>query len=145
MRPNLQQKKKTSIILDGSVPHPRGLNTLANELTVATHIMQSSSNKLSTSVSDSLKCKQTITNTYTLNSRAGIGATEGKEVCYRSDIKLGRFQSQLEASCVSSHTEELYNETVCLWTTVYIYIYIYIYIPNYIWPGLGEGKTELKI
>ena len=29
-----------------------------------------------------------------------------------SSINLGRFQSQLEMSCVSSHTEELwYNET----------------------------------
>ena len=32
--------------------------TLAKQLMVATHIMQSSSNKLSTSVSDSVKCKQ---------------------------------------------------------------------------------------
>ena len=32
----------------------------------------------------------------------------------------------LEAYCVSSHTEELwYNETVCLWMTIYIYIYIW--------------------
>ena len=45
-----------------------------------------------------------------------------------SSVKLGGFWSQFEASCVSSHTEELWcNETVCLWMT-YIYIYIYIYI-----------------
>ena len=32
-----------------------------------------------------------------------------------SNLKLGGFQSQLGASCVSSHTEELwYNETVYL-------------------------------
>ena len=43
----------------------------------------------------------------------------------KSNIKLGRFWSHLQASYVSSHTEELrYNETVCLWMTVYIYIYI---------------------
>ena len=41
------------------------------------------------------------------------------EMAERSDtkfsIKLGRFRSQLEASSLSSHTEELlYNETVCL-------------------------------
>ena len=42
-----------------------------------------------------------------------------------SSIKLGRFQSQIEMSCMSSHTEELwYNETVSLWMTIYIYIYI---------------------
>ena len=34
-------------------------------------------------------------------------------------IKLGKFQSQLEASHMSGYTEELwYNETVCLWMTV---------------------------
>ena len=42
-----------------------------------------------------------------------------------SIINLVGFRSQLEASCVSSHTEELwYNETVCLWMTVYIYRYV---------------------
>ena len=35
-------------------------------------------------------------------------------------IKLDGFRSQLQASYVSSHTEELwYNETVCLWMTIY--------------------------
>ena len=38
-----------------------------------------------------------------------------------SNIKLGGFQSQLEASRVSSITEELwYYETVCQWMTIYI-------------------------
>ena len=33
----------------------------------------------------------------------------------KSSAKLGGFWSMFEASCVSSHTEELwYNETVCL-------------------------------
>ena len=33
----------------------------------------------------------------------------------KSNVKLGRFQSQLQASYVSSHTEVLwYNKTVCL-------------------------------
>ena len=41
-----------------------------------------------------------------------------------SSNKLGRFWSQLEASCMSSHNEELwYNEMVCLWMTIYICIY----------------------
>ena len=44
----------------------------------------------------------------------------------KSSIKVGGFWSQLQASYMSSHTEELwYNETVCLWMTLYIYIYIY--------------------
>ena len=37
-----------------------------------------------------------------------------------SNVNLDEFQSQLQASYVSSHTEELlYNETVCLWMTIY--------------------------
>ena len=41
----------------------------------------------------------------------------------RSKLKLGGFRSQLQASYVSSHTEKLwYNETVCLWISIYIYI-----------------------
>ena len=40
----------------------------------------------------------------------------------KSKVKLGGFRSQLQVSYVSSHTEELwYNETVCLWMTIYIY------------------------
>ena len=36
------------------------------------------------------------------------------------NVNLGGFQSQFEASYESSHTEELwYNETVCLWMTIY--------------------------
>ena len=39
----------------------------------------------------------------------------------KSNVKLAGFQSQLEASCVSSHTDELrYNETVCLSMTIYM-------------------------
>ena len=45
------------------------------------------------------------------------------------NVKLGGFWSQLQASYMSTHIEELwYNKTVSLWMTIYIYIYIYIYI-----------------
>ena len=45
----------------------------------------------------------------------------------KSNVKLGGFRSQVQASYVSSHTEVLwYKETVCLWITIYIYIYIII-------------------
>ena len=44
-----------------------------------------------------------------------------------SNVKLGRFRSQLQVSYVSSPTKEMwYNETVCEWMTIYIYIYIYM-------------------
>ena len=54
------------------------LPSKAKELTAATHIMQSSSNKLSTSVSDSTKCKQTKVNTKCLIiTQADIGHQNG--------------------------------------------------------------------
>ena len=77
--------------------------TFAKELKVATSVMQSSSNELRTSVSESVNCKQ-----------------KGKEgdsfgVRFPTDVKLTGFRSQLEAFRVSSHTEDLwYNETVYL-------------------------------
>ena len=38
----------------------------------------------------------------------------------KSNVKLGGFRSQLQAPYVSRHTEELwYNETVCLYMTIY--------------------------
>ena len=50
----------------------------------------------------------------------------------KSNVKLGVFWSQFQATYVSSPIEELwYNETVSLWMTMYIYIYLSIYI--YIW------------
>ena len=47
-----------------------------------------------------------------------------KQFDTKSTVKFGGFQSQLEASYVSSNTEDLrYKETVSLWMTIYIYIY----------------------
>ena len=42
---------------------PRGLSTVGKELKAATRVMQSSSNELSSPVSDSVKCKQTKVDT----------------------------------------------------------------------------------
>ena len=50
---------------------------LAKELMVATRVMQSTSNELSTSVSASVKCKQMEVNTYMLNSLACVRAADG--------------------------------------------------------------------
>ena len=56
----------------------------------------------------------------------------------KCNVKLGGFRSQLQASYVSNHTEELwYNKTVCLWMTMYIY-YFYTYSIN-----LGLWKKTL--
>ena len=45
----------------------------------------------------------------------------------KSNVKLGVFRSQLQASYGSSYTKELwYNETVCLWMTIYICVCVYI-------------------
>ena len=52
----------------------------------------------------------------------------------KSNVKLGGFQSQLKASCVSPHTEELWcNETVCLWMRIIMSCYQY----GYPWPSLA--------
>ena len=87
-----------------------------------------------TPVSDGIKCEQMKVNTDALNSQAAVRSLTGWEVCYWSDVKLGRFRFQLEASHMSSLTEELwYNKTVCLLMTIYIYIYIHtIYLSRVI-------------
>ena len=67
------------------------------------------------------------------NSWADVVRLQFERHDTKSNVKLGGFRSQLQASYVSSHTEELwYNETVSLWMTMYIYIYIYIYIYMFI-------------
>ena len=72
---------------------PWGLSTLVKVLTVNTRVMQSSSNELSASISNSVKCKQKEVNTYTLNSLACSGAADCCGVIL-SDIKLDGFPSQ---------------------------------------------------
>ena len=70
--------------------------------------MQSSLNDSSISVSDSVRCKQTEVNICTLNSSACVGFAAGCMLCYQCNVKLGIFfLSQLEASGLSCHTEEL--------------------------------------
>ena len=76
------------------------------------------------------------------NSRADVVRLLAERYDTKSNVKLGGFQSKLQACYVLSYTEELsYNETVCLWMTIcicghriiffrkdiYIYI-IYIYV-----------------
>ena len=68
------------------------------------------------------------------NSRADVVLLLAEWYNTQSDVNLGEFQ----VPYVSSHTEELwYNETFCLWITIYIYyIYIYIYIYIYVYLNL---------
>ena len=61
------------------------------------------------------------------SSLSSVWRAPQKDIAYEF-VKLGGFRSQLQASYVPIHTEELwYNETVYLWMTIYIYIYIYIF------------------
>ena len=56
----------------------------------------------------------------TYNFRAGVCRLMAEWYNTKSNVKLGGFQSKLEASYVASHTEELrYNERVCQWMTIY--------------------------
>ena len=106
--------------------------------------MQSSSNELSTSVADSVKCEQTKVDTYAINSRADVESHFGLGVCHRSNVKSGEFRSQLEASRVSSHTEELcYNETVCLGTKKYIDMCVCVCVCMCVCVSAVWGNTSL--
>ena len=120
------------IVLKVDTPQPGvGLRTLTKELTVANRVIQSFSKELSTSFSDSVKCKQKEVNTYALNSLACIGSVAGYGVILSGDVKLAGFRSQLEVSRVSSYPEELWcNETVGLWMTIYIYTNIWFQVRN---------------
>ena len=131
---------------------PRGLITLATELTAATRIMQSSSNEFSTLVSDNANCKQTKANIkcVIIPERTYV-AEMAERLDTNSRVKISMFRSHLEASCVSSYTEELwYNETVCGWQHSHPHAYIYIYIYIYggargvmvIVDGNGYGNTN---
>ena len=75
------------------------------------------------------KCKQAKA----YNSWADIVCLLAERYDTKSNVKLGGFWSQLQASSVCSHTEELcYNEAVCLWMTIYIYISSIIDIEHYL-------------
>ena len=53
-------------------------------------------------------------------SHADVYRLMAEQYDTKSNVELGGFQSQLEASCVSSRNDELwYNETVCLWMTMF--------------------------
>ena len=107
------------------------------------------------------------------NSRADVVRLVVERYDTKSNVKLGGFRSHLEASNRSSNTAELwYNETICLWMTIYmdlykrkrknslfwghyqfisglwwptsdvIYIYIYIYIYIHIHVVHSVSKVE---
>ena len=66
----------------------------------------------------------------------------------KSNVKLSGFRSELQASYVSSHTEELwYNETVCLWMTIYISMVVIVFVngPGDLGsiPGQVIPKTQI--
>ena len=61
-------------------------------------------------------------------------------VCHQPYVKLGEFRSSLGASRGSGHCEELlYDETVCLWMTIYVYILV-----NLATVGEGDPKTPFS-
>ena len=104
-------------------------STLAKELMVATRVMQDSSNKVSTSFSDSVKCKQKEINTFTLNSQACVGFILTVGLCYQADIKLAECRFQLVVCLATLFSCDITKEYFSGWQYIYyIYIYIYIYI-----------------
>ena len=116
---------------DNIYASPRGLCTLAKECTAATRIMQSSSNELSTLVSGKAKTIMPY------NSWADVVRLLSKRHDTKSNVNFGGFRSQLQASYVSSHTEELwYNESLTVddnkhtHTHTHTHTHIYIYIKD---------------
>ena len=58
------------------------------------------------------------------NSWADVVHLLAEQYETKSNIKLGGFRSHVQASYLSSYTEELlYNKTVCLWMTIYIFMF----------------------
>ena len=90
------------------IPHSRGGALLQKEITVATHIMQSFSNELSSPVTISINVNKEKLIHMCENVFAYIETSDGCGVCYQADVKLVRFWSQLEASRMSSYTNELW-------------------------------------
>ena len=90
----------------------QGLSTLEKELTAATHIRQSSSNELSTPVSSNVEYVNKWKPMH-YNSQTDISRLVAEWWDPKSNVKLGGFQSKLEASCVYSPTKELwFNKTI---------------------------------
>ena len=78
------------------------------------------------------------------NSRADVVCLLAERYDTKSNIRLGGFQFQLQASYMSSHTEELwYNETVCGWLSIYIYIYIYTHTHTHTGPLVSWVESSL--
>ena len=92
--------EEASTLQIGLVAFPAGQSTspqLMKELTIATHVMQSSPNKLSTPVSISTKCKQMKrSNTYMLNSLAYVKAASGCEVVLSGWYKVCKVSTPAE-------------------------------------------------
>ena len=66
-------------------------------------------------VAVNLYVKNTLKNSFTYAE-----SDNGSEVRYPIDVKSDRFQSQLDVSCGSSYTEELwYNKIVYEWQYIY--------------------------
>ena len=108
-------------------------------------IMQSSYTELSTLVYCMAKCKQTKAKHLCIIIPEQMYVVKMAErLDTMSSMKSGGFRSQLEASCVSSHTEELsYNEAVCLWMIIYIRIY-FSFMYSFLKLWLNE-KTDNAI
>ena len=81
---------KESLSLDDDISvSPGVVSTFAKELTVTTCVMQCSSYKMSTSLSDSAKCKQMKLNTDALIPELTLIRRLDLKVCLQPDVKLG--------------------------------------------------------
>ena len=97
--------------------YPPRRDTSAKVLTVATLVIKISSNELSTSLSDSVKCKQKEVNTYMLNSPACVGSASGCGVMLSSWISIlgrGRERNKILKNIRSSNDDQVASWQILL-------------------------------
>ena len=105
-----------------------GLSTQAKELTVATHVMQSSSYELSTAVSVYVKCKRMLKfNRYTLNSLAYVEILGDWGYVFKLAYSWSCFDPCLKhLACLATLMScDTTKKSVWGWQWIHTYKYIY--------------------
>ena len=77
------------------------------------------------------------------NSQADVCHLVAERQDIKSNVKLGEFWSQLEASCVSHHTELLwFSKTVCLWMTMCVCVCVCVCVCEWVSERERERERE---
>ena len=98
-------------------PPPRGWVLWRRNITATTHVMQSSSNKLSFLVSDSAKYKQTKFDTYALIAELTLSGRLGLGVCQAwRKVRRVSFMAWSVSMCLATlKSYDTMKQFVCRW------------------------------